>query len=354
MLAKYLKVSAIALGLVVGLTACDPPMPPELLTELAERSHTCVDGPVSVSVPEGLVDQADSWATTLADVCPGTQFSYVAAGKPADIVLSAGTPQTSVCKPFASAPFAIDGTALVFMSADFTNINLDGAAAAGILTGVIKTWDDPALVSLNPDIALPSTAITLDTKAPAAQILAIESWLSKLTKTQVNLSNFTADESVTGQDRLYNMPEGTFGLAAFSDSMAASAYMATIVTGPDATVDFTNPESATLASAATQLKISKDEKSVTVELDPSIKATPPAGSDTVPNPYQAIFATNMYLCGKDNLRARALGRFLLRQDTQGNIAGGTSLPLPNNVKFKAISVIETGLPSPSPVASTSN
>ncbi|WP_296629845.1 substrate-binding domain-containing protein [Rhodoluna sp.] len=354
MLAKSLKVSALALGLMIGLTACDPPMPPELLTELAERSVTCVDGPVTVSVPEGLVDQADTWAATLVDACPGTQFSYVADGQKADIVLSASQPAATVCKPFATAPFAIDGTALVFMSADFTNINLDGAAAAGILTGQISTWDDPALVALNPDIALPSTAITLDTKAPAPQIAAAEAWLSNLTKTEVKLSNFTVDNSATGQDRLYNMPEGALGLAAFSDSMAASAYMATIIAGPDATVDFVNPESATLASAATQLKITKDAASVTVALDPSIKATPPAGSDTVPNPYQAIFATNMYLCGKDNLNARALARFLLRQDTQGNVAGGTSLPLPNNVKFKAISLIETGLPSPSPVATEGN
>ena len=65
MFGKTLKVTAIALGLVVGLTACDPPMPPELVAELAERSYTCVDGPVTVAVPEGMTDMADAWTCLL-------------------------------------------------------------------------------------------------------------------------------------------------------------------------------------------------------------------------------------------------------------------------------------------------
>jgi phosphate transport system substrate-binding protein len=38
---------------------------------------------------------------------------------------------------------------------------IDGLTLAGIYSGVIKTWDDPAIKKLNPDAKLPATAITV-------------------------------------------------------------------------------------------------------------------------------------------------------------------------------------------------
>jgi phosphate transport system substrate-binding protein len=38
---------------------------------------------------------------------------------------------------------------------------IDGPTLAGIYSGVIKTWDDPAIKKLNPDAKLPATAITV-------------------------------------------------------------------------------------------------------------------------------------------------------------------------------------------------
>ncbi len=42
-----------------------------------------------------------------------------------------------------------------------SGIKLDGPTIANIFMGKIKTWDDPAIKSLNPGISLPSTAITV-------------------------------------------------------------------------------------------------------------------------------------------------------------------------------------------------
>ncbi|MGZ4249997.1 MAG: phosphate ABC transporter substrate-binding protein PstS [Solirubrobacteraceae bacterium] len=41
-----------------------------------------------------------------------------------------------------------------------SGLKLDGAAIADIYLGKIKTWNDPAIASLNPGLKLPSTAIT--------------------------------------------------------------------------------------------------------------------------------------------------------------------------------------------------
>ena len=42
-----------------------------------------------------------------------------------------------------------------------SGLKLDGPTIAGIFSGKIKTWNDPAIKSLNPGISLPSTAITV-------------------------------------------------------------------------------------------------------------------------------------------------------------------------------------------------
>jgi phosphate transport system substrate-binding protein len=42
-----------------------------------------------------------------------------------------------------------------------SGLKLDGPAIAGIFSGTIKTWDDPAIKALNPGLSLPSTAITV-------------------------------------------------------------------------------------------------------------------------------------------------------------------------------------------------
>src|ERR1700722_5832107 len=40
-----------------------------------------------------------------------------------------------------------------------TNLRLDGPAIAGIYTGTIRRWDAPAIVALNPGVALPHRPI---------------------------------------------------------------------------------------------------------------------------------------------------------------------------------------------------
>ncbi|MFZ1994749.1 MAG: phosphate ABC transporter substrate-binding protein PstS [Solirubrobacteraceae bacterium] len=42
-----------------------------------------------------------------------------------------------------------------------TGLKLDGPTLAGMFSGKIKTWNDPAIKALNPGMSLPSTAITI-------------------------------------------------------------------------------------------------------------------------------------------------------------------------------------------------
>ena len=350
MFGKVLTASALALGVMLSLTACDPPMPPEMVNELAERTFICGDGPVSVSVPSSIDGQQENWSSVLTESCPNMPLKVVGEGKPADIVLSANAPTAENCNPFATSPFAIDAAELVFMNSEISTLYLDGSAIAGILSGKITKWNDPALAALNPDSTLPDSAITLDPAATQAQIDSLTSWVSRLTGSSVKLSALKVDNTVGGQDRLYALAEGSFAIANFADATAAASSTPTIVTGKDLANDIVLADSGAVKSASSQLTAKATANEVSVALDPSLKPAPPAGSDTALAPYQAIFPINMYLCGTDNLNTRAMARYLLRQDTQGNIASGTAVALPSDVRFKGIDVVAVGLPTPKPTA----
>jgi phosphate transport system substrate-binding protein len=57
-------------------------------------------------------------------------------------------------------PAYISPIAMIFQIDGVDELNLDPATAAGIFTGAITTWNDPAIVALNPDATMPDAAIT--------------------------------------------------------------------------------------------------------------------------------------------------------------------------------------------------
>ncbi|MBF4622547.1 phosphate ABC transporter substrate-binding protein PstS [Clavibacter sp. VKM Ac-2542] len=57
-------------------------------------------------------------------------------------------------------PAYISPIALIFQVEGVKDLNLDAATTAGIFKGTITKWNDPAIVALNPDAALPDAGIT--------------------------------------------------------------------------------------------------------------------------------------------------------------------------------------------------
>jgi phosphate transport system substrate-binding protein len=57
-------------------------------------------------------------------------------------------------------PAYISPIAMLFQIDGVDELNLDPATAAGIFTGTITKWNDPAIVALNPDATMPDAAIT--------------------------------------------------------------------------------------------------------------------------------------------------------------------------------------------------
>jgi len=74
--------------------------------------------------------------------------------KPADVAKMKG--------PVLQFPVAFGGITVSYNLAGIkSGLKLDGTTIADIFMGKIKTWNDPAIKSLNPDMNLPSTAITV-------------------------------------------------------------------------------------------------------------------------------------------------------------------------------------------------
>lgn len=61
---------------------------------------------------------------------------------------------------YIQVPAYISPIAVIFNVEGVDELNLDAATLAGIFKGTITTWDDAAIVALNPDAKLPSAAIT--------------------------------------------------------------------------------------------------------------------------------------------------------------------------------------------------
>ena len=104
-------------------------------------------------------DPSGSGAGRKAFISGGTAFAG------SDSYLSdeelAGT--FKACAPTSKAvdlPVYISPIAVIFKVDGVKDLNVDPDTLAKIFAGTITTWNDPALVALNPDAQLPSTAIT--------------------------------------------------------------------------------------------------------------------------------------------------------------------------------------------------
>jgi serine/threonine-protein kinase len=65
-------------------------------------------------------------------------------------------------------PVQIGPIAIAYNLPGVKNLKLDPAALAGIFSGNIKTWDDPAIKALNPGVTLPSSQINVVVRADSS------------------------------------------------------------------------------------------------------------------------------------------------------------------------------------------
>jgi phosphate transport system substrate-binding protein len=349
--AKTIKTVALAVFVSLSLTACDPPIPQELLVAQAELEILCEEGDTTVSLPEAIIDLGFTWSDAVAVGCDTMSLTPVEEiATDAGILLSEQSLIASRCTPFATVPIAIDAAVLVTNVPGYFEIYLSPDQIVDIFNGTITNWGDPALVVNNEEYPMPDLPIILPTEATASSKQAMSDWISRLAGEPLDLSAI-ADSSEFSES-VFAMPfeEGAISIASVSAAtFAGSSIVAIIPTSgdPDSMI---RPDYEAILSAKTQLVSNLEGSLLTVSLDPSIEPTAEEGLTEVVPPYQAVYAVKMALCGEDTTLKRTAARFMLRQDSQGVIAASAMLPLTEKIRIEAIQIITVGLPSPTPLA----
>ncbi len=341
----------IAGSATLGLTACDPPMPPDVAAQLAEEFYTCVEGDVAVSSDLLMSDVVYGWADALSYSCvdpePTMTMSVL---DQSDLAVSAQiSSYAATCSPLESVPLGVDAGVFVFVQSELGYLSLSPESMAGILEGSITNWNQ--LASDNPGFDMPDMAISF---IPEADQMALEAIRTYLKNSGITLGESLIVEAVESPsvDIYSTLDEGYMALVPNSYAVTLALTPASIYLGFDEELQeakVANADLAGIQSATTQWKYAESATGISVVLDPSVEPTPAEGSDMIDNPYQAIYPVNFYLCGTDQLITRAIGRFLLRLDSQGSLGGSYFAPLPEVIRIASLVRISKGLPTPTPV-----
>lgn len=179
-------------GLVAGLalTACTPPMPPDVLAARAESQIQCQSGDVRVSVPESMAGAMAAVGLGLGTVCPEQTVTEVAAGDAAPLALVDRTPTAADITDWDAARCLSGNTIVIpaFMypvTIAYNVLGLEGVVmtpriVAGILNGTITSWEDPAIAEANPgfDFTLLPEFQLMSVAGTQGSVEAMTAWLA--------------------------------------------------------------------------------------------------------------------------------------------------------------------------------
>jgi phosphate transport system substrate-binding protein len=225
-----------------------------------------------------------------------------------------------------------------------TSLNLDGAAAARIFNGGIKTWNDPAIQALNPGGTLPAEPIrvvfrsdesgTTDNFQRYLDTSSNGAWAKGAGKT----FNGGVGEGANGNDgtsSAVKTTEGSISYSEWSFAQAKNLNMADIITsaGPD------------------PIAISTDSVGKTISSAFFIKEGNDLALDTIsfyrpnqPGSYPMVLATYEIVCSKypDSQLGTAVKAFL--QTTigagQNGLADNGYTPVPDQFKSRLSSAVD--------------
>jgi hypothetical protein len=328
---KYLAVGVAAV-LSLALTACDPPMPPDVRAAQAEKTHVCIPGAVSLQTPPLLSDVANTLSTSLTASCAETSLDVVAT-KPQ---LAIGDSAYADCSPSLTVPFAIDAGVVAYSVGGISTLTLAPATIAGIFNGTIVDWSDPLIAADNPDQTFESTPIKVRKEVSTVAFGAFNSWMTRL-RAPIDPAGLSVIPTLT---KYTDLLEGEIAIMPNSVVVSKSQTPAIIATKGQETV----ADNQAIIEASSQWKAVASPLGVTVELDPEATPIVPSGFEPVPT-YQAIYPVDMSVCGATSKLVQSVGYFLLRQDSQGALASSNYNPLAENVRIAALQVMGKGLPA---------
>lgn len=335
-----MKRSLATVGLILGatltLTACDPPMPPEVLASLAEQTYTCEAGDSQLYATPEVAAVAADWQFSVESNCPGMTITPVEAALPSTALQISYMGTANQGTTFGEVPFALDAIVLAVSLPDISNVNLSADAIQKIWSGEISNWADSEIVDLNPNFELPDLPILHGVDPSVGDTTPFIEWMTRLAGRDVSLRG--------GEASLDEFAEGSLVLTRYSRATDAAANMVGI--SVDSNSEGVVPVTESILTGATMFKSTVSGSFISLKFDPKAKPQAPEGIAVAPLPYQALALINLRLVGEDNLITRAAARYLLRQDSQGSLGLSSVIALPESLRAIALSTVSVGLPQP--------
>ena len=350
---KILKKVQVAVGVTLVatlLTACDPPMPPELIAQLAEQSYTCYEGDAKIYTQPATQGIVSTLSENLAGACtgdlPAMTISTAESASSADLVLAPN--ELKECEAFATVPYGFDAGVLVYNVEGTDSLNLSYKNMAAVLNGEITTWNDPKIAKDNPDLTLPDEPIVIRAQADGNSLNALANALG-YQGAELDVTKFETTNFYDGQE-FAALSSGEVAIIPNSIAVANGSVIVGMLSGkkdPDTGSKlFASPSEESLYASGTQLVATVTGDTLTATIDPKLAPKAMFEGETAAVPYQAIFPLNLYLCGEDTKLKRAVAAFMLRLDSQGALGYLNISQLPESVRYTAVGLVRKGLPAP--------
>lgn len=240
-------------------------------------------------------------------------------------------------------PNYVSPIAVIFNIDGVNELNLDAATIAGIFKGTITTWNDPAIVALNPDAKLPASAITAvhrsddsgTTKNFSDYLLqnAPDVWDIEKADDPFPYQSGEGAQGTSGVVDAVKNGSGTIGYA--DASKAGSLGIAKIKVG-DEFIAYTPEAAAALVEAGKPVE-GRDATDMAVKIDRT-------GTD--PSVYPIALVSYLIGCNeyKDSAAAELVkSYFTYILSEQGQLdaqANAGSAPLTREVADKALAIVE--------------
>jgi ABC-type phosphate transport system substrate-binding protein len=346
------KVMALFAPLVfVFVSACTPPMPPDVLAAIAEQEVTCIPGEVKVGVDAKTSPLIQSAIDLYITSCELSTVTLVQDSADADIVIFDNTAaRLPICSTsVAAVPLVVEGAGIALNYSGATSLNFDAEVLSKIYSGQITDWADPAIAAINPESELISLPIVLmGPNLVNSSILSFEQWMKNLGASDFQVKVAQPAETLEQLVESFTTTDGALGIFP-ADLISNNAFTVGSVAVPEGSAVF---DIETMTSAGTQVKSELNGDVLTATFDPSIAVAAAEGTDSVSIPWQAISWLNLAICKPDdvNIGARAFARFLLRQDAQGQFSVLGYVPLEESLRLNAAGIIGKTLPTPTGLA----
>jgi ABC-type phosphate transport system substrate-binding protein len=353
---KYYKsfISILTLSALTSLiTACTPPMPPDVLAAVAEQQITCAEGQLNIALDEFNIPVVQSINDLYISSCPNATINFSNDSTTADIVISDGSADgLALCtNPVAQVPVMIESTGVAFNLAGVSGLVLDAKAIEKIYKGEITDWADPVIVELNPEFELTSTPITtIGLSSKTASDQAFSEWMNRLGATEFQNVAKTVFESPLELVEALALTDGAISI------MPGSIMSENALSGVSIKTDAGNVayDLTSITAAGTQATAEITGDIINVSLDPNIAVSAEAGNDEITLPWQAISWVNLAICKADtsNNNNSATARYFLRQDAQGQLSVFGYGALDESLRLSSAGIVGKNLPLPTEIPAT--